>query len=261
MKKNDFLFLIRFLIITLIYFLEFIFLGEDFFILDIVLHPVFFPFMLVMYLMTIVVSFFCGEETGKIIKVVSDSVFMLLFTLQTILLLYLGFEDIGDSGLAVLGIMIYIPIFVCFIFWFVRDIKVLRLQVNLKDFKFKHFYWLFFLRCVIIGVIYFGINYFYPFILLLDKSIFIPILIIYFLVILLASWFQKIVVLKIKIFSDVVFLSLFLLQTICMMCYLFVEFTKLEPKLINLLWYSPLIVLFTVWLVYDVKLLKKNENV
>ena len=85
MKKNDFLFLIRFLIITLIYFLEFIFLGEDFFILDIVLHPVFFPFMLVMYLMTIVVSFFCGEGTTKIIKVVSDSVFMLLFTLQTIL--------------------------------------------------------------------------------------------------------------------------------------------------------------------------------
>ncbi len=261
MKKNDFLFLIRFLIITLIYFLEYIFLGEDFFILDIVLHPVFFPFMLVMYLMSIITSFFCSKKTVEIIKVVSDSVFMLLFTLQTVLLLYLGFEDIGDSGLAVLGIMIYIPIFVFFIIWFVRDIRILRLQVNLKAFKFKHFYWLFFLRCVIIGVIYFGINYFSPFILLLDKRIFIPILIIYFLVILVASWFQKIVVLKIKIFSDVVFLSLFLLQTICMMCYLFVEFTKLEPKLINLLWYSPLIVLFTIWLVYDVKLLKKNENV
>ena len=110
MKKKGFLFLIRFLIISVIYCLEYYFLGEDFFILDIVLHPVFFPFMLVMYLMTIVVSFFCGEGTTKIIKVVSDSVFMLLFTLQTILLLYLGFEDIGDSGLAVLGIIWTTPV-------------------------------------------------------------------------------------------------------------------------------------------------------
>lgn len=126
MKKNVFLYLLRFLIITLIYFLEYIFLEKDFFILDIVLHPVFFPFMLVMYLMIIVISFFCEEKTVKILKAVTDIVFILIFSFQTILLLYLGLEDIGDGGLAVAGIVLYIPMFICFIIWLVRDIKLLK---------------------------------------------------------------------------------------------------------------------------------------
>ena len=126
MKKNDFLFLLRFLIITLIYSLEYIFLEKDYFILDIVLNPVFFPFMLVIYLMIIVISFFCEEKTVKILKAVTDIVFILIFSFQTILLLYLGLEDIGDGGLAVAGIVLYIPMFICFIIWLVRDIKLLK---------------------------------------------------------------------------------------------------------------------------------------
>ena len=211
MKKNVFLFLLRFLIITLIYSLEYLFLEKDYFILDIVLNPVFFPFMLVMYFMIIVISFFCGEKTVTILKVVTDIVFVLIFSFQTILLLYLGLEDIGDGGLAVAGIVLYIPIFICFIIWLVRDLKALSLRTNLKNIKFKHFYWSFFLRCIIIGV---------------------------------------------------VFLGLFILQTISMMYYLFMEFTKLEPNLINMLGYAPLIVFFAFWLMRDIKLLKKilSEN-
>ena len=167
--------------------------------------------MLVMYLMIIVISFFCEEKTVKILKAVTDIVFILIFSFQTILLLYLGLEDIGDGGLAVAGIVLYIPIFICFIIWLVRDLKALSLRTNLKNIKFKHFYWSFFLRCIIIGV---------------------------------------------------VFLGLFILQTISMMYYLFMEFTKLEPNLINMLGYAPLIVFFAFWLMRDIKLLKKilSEN-
>lgn len=94
------------------------------------------------------------------------------------------------------------------------------------------------------------------------KRFFVPVLLVYFLVSIVASWFQELVVIKIKIFSDVVFLGLFILQTISMMYYLFMEFTKLEPNLINMLGYAPLIVFFAFWLMRDIKLLKKilSEN-
>lgn len=249
-KKVSVWFLVRFLVISLVYFFEFVFIYRDFFLLDVLLNPAVFPFMLVLYLTAIVASFLFDEKTTSLIKLFSDIFFILLFIFQTIVLLHLGLNDIGDSGIALAGIMLYVPMFLCFIVWFIRDLMAVRIQ---------HFYFSFFLRLIIVSVLYYGINYFNSFILLLDKDVFIFVLLLYLLITILSSWLEKSVVLKLKIISDLSFLGLFLIQVFCHVYYLYKEFSKLEPKIENMLWYSPLVVLFGFWLVLDLRNYNKEQ--
>ena len=131
-KKVSVWFLVRFLVISLVYFFEFSLIGRDLFLLDVIFNPVIFPFMLLLYLTAIVTSFFFDEKTASLIKLFSDILFLLLFTFQTTVLLHLGLNDIGDSGLAAFGIMLYFPMFLCFIVWFIRDLKAVRIHPNNK---------------------------------------------------------------------------------------------------------------------------------
>ena len=123
--KYKILFLSRFLIISVLYYvyncirLE----NELTFLLRI---EVFLP-LLILYFFLVVVCFFLSENVTLIVKIISDSLFLILFIIQTIFLLYIGIEDFlnegGDSGLVIVFIAMYIPIVIPFIVWLFLDIK------------------------------------------------------------------------------------------------------------------------------------------
>ena len=123
--KDKILFLSRFLIISVLYYvyncirLE----NELTFLLRI---EVFLP-LLILYFFLVVVCFFLSENVTLIVKIISDSLFLILFIIQTIFLLYVVIEDFlnegGDSGLVIVFIAMYIPIVIPFIVWLFLDIK------------------------------------------------------------------------------------------------------------------------------------------
>ncbi len=123
MKKSDFWFLLRFLIISIIYLLEYILLGYDFLTINIIFYPLFFALVLLAYLILIIFSFFVDEKRSCKIKKISDIVFLSLFGIQTLKLLVSISGDIGAGGLAFIGMMLYFPMLICFIIWFNRDRK------------------------------------------------------------------------------------------------------------------------------------------
>ena len=123
MKKIDFWFLLRFLIISIIYLLEYILLGYDFLTINIIFYPLFFALVLLAYLILIIFSFFVDEKRSCKIKKISDIVFLSLFGIQTLKLLVSISGDIGDGGLAFIGMMMYFPMLICFVIWFIRDRK------------------------------------------------------------------------------------------------------------------------------------------
>ncbi len=123
MKKIDFWFLLRFLIISIIYLLEYILLGYDFLTINIIFYPLFFALVLLAYLILIIFSFFVDEKRSCKIKKISDIVFLSLFGIQTLKLLVSISGDIGAGGLAFIGMMLYFPMLICFIIWFNRDRK------------------------------------------------------------------------------------------------------------------------------------------
>ncbi len=123
MKKIDFWFLLRFLIISIIYLLEYILLGYDFLTINIIFYPLFFALVLLAYLILIIFSFFVDEKRSCKIKKISDIVFLSLFGIQTLKLLVSISGDIGDGGLAFIGMIMYFPMLICFVIWFIRDRK------------------------------------------------------------------------------------------------------------------------------------------
>ena len=98
MKKFDFWFLLRSLIISIIYLLEYILLGYDFLTINIIFYPLFFSIVLLAYLIIIIFSFFVDEKKSCKIKKISDIVFLSLFGIQTLKLLVSISGDIGDGG-------------------------------------------------------------------------------------------------------------------------------------------------------------------
>lgn len=123
MKKFDFWFLLRSLIISIIYLFEYILLGYDFLTINIIFYPLFFSIVLLAYLIIIIFSFFVDEKKSCKIKKISDIVFLSLFGIQTLKLLVSISGDIGAGGLAFVGMMMYFPMLICFVIWFIRDRK------------------------------------------------------------------------------------------------------------------------------------------
>ena len=253
MKKIDFWFLLRFVIITPVYVSELFFLGRDFLTLTMVLDPLFFPFMLVLYLTAIVASLFFERKTVFVVKIISDVVFILLFAFQNGFLLYWGLEDIGDSGLACVGMMLCAPMNICFIIWLIRDLRFSKSKGDIGRIKFNGLYPEFFLRLIIVVALYYVIDHFFPFILFMNHNIFIFVLIIYGFTVFMASWFEETSVLRLQLISDIAFLGMFTLQILCMMYYLYMESSKAYPRPVNMIWLSPFIIFFVICLVWDIK--------
>ena len=129
MRRIDFWFLFRFLIIALIYTIEFLVIGYEFLSeLDLILHPIFFIPLLGVYFIIIIVAYFMNPGKNLRLKFLSDIIFLCIFSLWTLFLFVCGLEDIGDAGFAFVGIMLYLPMYVCFIIWFIRDIRSWKSQ-------------------------------------------------------------------------------------------------------------------------------------
>ena len=128
MKDDRFVLLLRFLIISIIYALLQILVGLDF-----LLGYYYFVPALVLYFLIGIIALKISKKTTLIFKIISDGIFVIIFTIKTFWCLY--WISICISGEAFLGYMIillYSPMYICFIVWLVRDIKVLKKDRNEK---------------------------------------------------------------------------------------------------------------------------------
>ncbi len=119
MKKFDFWFLLRFMIITAMYSLECILLQTNLLILD----PRFFPLALFLFLAAILCSFFFNEKIKLQIKLITDIVFLGLFTLGILIAFFMQFTEHCDGILGSACLFLELPMVICFIVWLVRDTK------------------------------------------------------------------------------------------------------------------------------------------
>ena len=122
MKNGKFELLLRFLIITIIYVLLQILVGLDF-----LLGYYFFVPALILYFLIGLIAFKISKNTTLVLKIVSDIIFVLIFTVETFWCLYwISYSTPGEAFLGYMIILLYSPMFICFIVWLVRDIKLLK---------------------------------------------------------------------------------------------------------------------------------------
>ena len=125
MKKFDFWFLFRFLLVTALYDLEcFVMDWENFMILD--THI--FPFILAAYLLAIIASFFFDGHIRLRIKIISDIAFLSLFAINAVICFILMRVRYGEPALpaSICLFLLSPPMFISFIVWFIRDKKKTR---------------------------------------------------------------------------------------------------------------------------------------
>ncbi len=117
MNKTQLEFLIRFIVISLLYFSINAF--EPFiFLLDIKI----FVFFLCLFLISVILCFFVDERKESIIKIIITSLFTVLFTVQTGYFAYY-IPNNPEGELGIMEILFFSPMYVLFIDWLVHDIQ------------------------------------------------------------------------------------------------------------------------------------------
>ncbi len=261
MRKFDFWFLFRFIIITGYYCLVNILIMPFFLALD----PRFFSFLLLLYLISILVSFVFDKSINLRVKLISDIIFLFLFILTTVILICF---DLGDSEAIGFYLILYLPMAICFFVWFIRDNRAIR------KFKDRNFFIIktsenfglqskFLFRLFSVSILYFLLNRYFVYGLLLAKNIFWFMLLAYFVVFIVSLFLGKAEVTRLLVVTDIIFLCIFCLQAVCMIftsyMELFMGVKRLdEPKWYEILTFSPLLVCFVVWFVMDIKTASKN---
>lgn len=119
MKKFEFWFLLRFVIITVIYSIECFFLKTNLMILN----PRFFPFVLFVYLTAIIISFLFDNNIRMKIKLISDIFFLVLFIMTIVISIIISNKGLGDFILPGVILLLLLPMLICFFVWLIRDIK------------------------------------------------------------------------------------------------------------------------------------------
>lgn len=128
MKDDRFALLLRFLIISIIYALLQILVGLDF-----LLGYYYFVPALVLYFLIGIIALKISKKTTLIFKIISDGIFVIIFTIETFWCLYwISICTPGEAFLGYMIILLYSPMYICFIVWLVRDIKVLKKDRNEK---------------------------------------------------------------------------------------------------------------------------------
>lgn len=123
MKKSfDFLFLLRFLIITFLYGLELAILRTNLFAINI---PSF-VLILGLYLITIMISVFVTETVKLRIKIVSDIIFICIFIIMLGIALVITIRGFGDGILFGVTLLLIFPFLFFFYVWFKKDIKPIK---------------------------------------------------------------------------------------------------------------------------------------
>lgn len=119
MKDDRFALLLRFLIISIIYALLQILVGLDF-----LLRYYYFVPALVLYFLIGIIALKISKKTTLIFKIISDGIFVIIFTIETFWCLYwIAICTPGEAFLGYMIILLYSPMYICFIVWLVRDIK------------------------------------------------------------------------------------------------------------------------------------------
>ena len=118
-KSIDFWFLLRFVIITVIYSIECFLLKTNLMILD----PRFFPFILFVYSVAIIISFLFNNTTRTKIKLISDIIFLILFIMTILISIIISNQGLGDFILPGVILLLLLPMLICFFVWLIRDMN------------------------------------------------------------------------------------------------------------------------------------------
>ena len=115
------------------------------------------------------------------------------------------------------------------------------------------------LRPLVISVLYFLMNFILePVTFLLDIRVFIPLLCAYFLLFILCLFLSGKTLLLAKLISSSFFTVLLTIQTFYI---IFFEYGKLGTvAFLDILYYLPIYICFFIWLVEDIKNLRKNKE-
>ena len=258
MRKSCFCFLARFFLITIVYTLENVCMFPFYLSLD----PRFFSFVLLIYLISIISTFFFDEEIMLKNKLISDIIFISLFLINTIILLAF---DMGDVEAKILYIILYLPLLICYIVWFNRDKKQLeeltgRKIFRIRDSSNKILFLRFLIRFSSLTIIYAILNHFFSFTFLLSPLIFWTIIVTYFLILFLTLFFEKKIVIKLLVILDIFFICIFCLQSVCMIISSYMILSNDNPCFYEILTISPMIICFSVFLVRDIKYMERDNE-
>ena len=256
--KSNIVFLFRFLIISVIYTLENVFIMPFFLFLD----PRFFSFILVLYLTAIIASFLFSEEITAKIKIITDSVFLILFILTTLVLIIF---DMGDADAVFFYIILYSPLMICFVVWFIQDIRKIKKEQS-NDFFFFFFTYShlqFIIRIAILSISYFFLNKFFDYSYLLSQDIFWYIIISCAIAFFVSLFVENKTVGKILILMNIFLLCIFCTNAMCMIGNSYIDWIHglnrdVAPCVYEILTISPLVILFTIFLIRDIKYFYKS---
>ena len=97
-------------------------------------YRVFFP-LLVVYFISALIFLFISEKKHVKIKYAFDLLFVVLFSIMTIIIFCLGLTSSDGGGILIIFIIFhYFPVYIPFIIWLVRDVKLLRkIQINCEQ--------------------------------------------------------------------------------------------------------------------------------
>lgn len=116
MKKT--MLVVRVLIISVLYYLTNSIYDFEF-LLD---QKIFVPLVL-FYLVSIIVCLVLSNKISVVVQIVVDVIFLIILAIETMYYFYLMNQAPGEAGFGGLAIMLIMPIFLAFVFFFIRDIK------------------------------------------------------------------------------------------------------------------------------------------
>ena len=262
MKKFDFWFLFRFILTTALYCLESFAIKED----VLMLTPHIFPFILALYLTAIIVSFLFDRQIQLKVKFISDIAFLSFFVIPIAITLALtNYNDPESAMLPILCFFLELPMLICFIVWFIRDMR------KLKKLGWKHFFnsgkpyemRLHLVTCLLriscASLLYYPLNRHYHYAGLMVPYIFWFMLIAYFLVLLSSLFVARKSAIRLLIDTDVVFLCMFFIQ-IASTTFFSYKYMEHSPEYGEILSLAPLVALFAICLIRDIRALSRGEN-
>ena len=262
MKKFEFdvWFLLRFIIVTLIYLIECLRLYAGMMIFD----PRFFPFALFVYLTVIIISFFFDEYTRLKIKLVSNIVFLCLFVIAGFIGFVIDSKGMGDNLATLFCIFAPLPLSIAFFIWFVRDIKaIIKLKgkevLGIEDFSGDYF-----TRILLLVILYGILNHVSPFKYLLASEFFWIFIIAYFVMFLVGIFLEKKKAARLHLSINAFFLGIISIHALYLMfrfmlagAYRQLDF---DFELFDIIASAPMFALFAAWLVWDIKKLGKLKE-
>lgn len=116
--KKKILLALRAPLICLLYYLTNS-IGEYEFLLD---KKGFIP-LIVFYFVTIIVCFVLSSKISVTIQIIIDILFLIVLAIETVYYIYWMIRSPGEAGFGFFTIILFLPIFLFFIFFCIRDIK------------------------------------------------------------------------------------------------------------------------------------------